>query len=55
VRRIKAEAALIDLGSSAGTYGGMTTTPAPYGQVWQRWLAWRKRTGFFMDGQDGVM
>ena len=53
VRRVKAEAR-IDLGRYAGTYGGYTETPQPR-SLWQRFQAWRERTGFMMDGRDGGM
>ena len=51
VRRVKAEAR-IDLGKYAGTYGGYTTEPLT---LWQRFQAWRERTGFLLDGRDGGM
>lgn len=50
VRRVKAEARL-DLSRYAGTYGG--TVEAQPRTLWQRFQAWRERTGFFMDGRDG--
>jgi len=54
VRRVKAEAC-IDLGKYAGTYGGYTTEPPKPRTLWQRFQAWRERTGFLMDGRDGGM
>lgn len=54
VRRVNAEAR-IDLGKYAGTYGGYTTEPPKPRTLWQRFQAWRERTGFLMDGRDGGM
>lgn len=54
VRRVKAEAR-IDLGKYAGTYGGYTNEPPKPRTLWQRFQAWRERTGFLMDGRDGGM
>ncbi|HQR20766.1 MAG TPA: hypothetical protein PKV98_07860 [Burkholderiaceae bacterium] len=54
VRRVKAEAR-IDLGKYAGAYGGYTTEPPKPRTLWQRFQAWRERTGFLMDGRDGGM
>lgn len=54
VRRVNAEAR-IDLGKYAGTYGGYIMEPAKPRTLWQRFQAWRERTGFLMDGRDGGM
>jgi hypothetical protein len=45
----------INLGFYAGTYGGYRTEPPKPRNLWQRFQAWRERTGFFMDGPDGGM
>ena len=45
----------INLGFYAGTYGGTRPDEPKPRTLWQRFQAWRERTGFFMDGHDGGM
>lgn len=54
-KRVVRDEPRIDLGRYAGTYGGYTTDPPKPRTLWQRFQAWRERTGFLMDGRDGGM
>jgi hypothetical protein len=40
-------------GGTADEHNNFIPTPPP--TLWQRFQAWRERTGFFMDGRDGGM
>ena len=50
-----ADGPAINLGFYAGTYGGTRPAEQQPRTLWQRFQAWRERTGFLMDGHDGGM